>query len=75
MAVCWKCPVCDATICGTDPIGRDEPLKCGRCESLFMRADVRCVVCETSSTLIRRDSLHYLCTECGHVQTLWSLSA
>ena len=24
MAVCWKCPVCDAKVCGTDPIGPVE---------------------------------------------------
>jgi hypothetical protein len=70
--LCWKCPVCDTKVCDSEPISAREPVMCDRCESRFARSDVLCVVCETRNTLVRRDTLHYWCVECGHTQTLWS---
>ena len=75
MAVCWKCPVCDNQVCDTRPVSANEVLSCSRCESQFMRSDTRCIVCDSQDSLVRRDSLHYWCTSCGHMQALWSLSA
>ena len=75
MSVCWKCPNCSEETCHTEYIDPRERVLCARCETAFERDQVLCIVCESPNALMRKDSVHYWCLECGHTQTLWSMSA
>lgn len=75
MPVCWRCPGCQEDTCHTDYIDPREPVSCARCEAVFDRDEVLCVVCDSRSPLSRTDTIHYLCLVCGNRQTLWSESA
>lgn len=75
MAVCWKCPRCSSETCHTEYLDPRDPMICLSCTEPFNRTDVLCTICESPNALMRRDSVHYWCLECGHTQTLFTMSA
>jgi hypothetical protein len=75
MAVCWRCPDCTAETCHTEYIDPRDPVSCEACGREFDRGNVLCTVCHSPNALMRRDSIHYWCLECGHTQALWAVSA
>lgn len=70
MAVCWRCPLCGETSCESDANVIGRPLACDHCERPFPPARTLCTVCESPDPWRRRDSLHFVCLECGNAQTL-----
>lgn len=69
MAVCWRCPVCNGVSCEVDVNAAGLPLACDHCERPLLPPETLCPVCDAPNPWSRRDSLHFLCRECGEVQT------
>lgn len=72
MAVCWRCPVCAQVSCEDDVNTLGQPVGCDHCAETFAPPDTLCVVCEAPNPWARRDSLHFICRECGTMQTYYS---
>ncbi len=72
MAVCWRCPSCGAISCEVDVNATGQPLSCDHCERMVLPPQTLCPICETPNPWRRRDSLHFICTECGNSQTYYS---
>jgi hypothetical protein len=72
MAVCWRCPKCSQVSCETDVNAAGLPLACDHCERALLPVETQCPVCDGLNPWKRRDSLHYMCRECGHTQTFYS---
>jgi hypothetical protein len=72
MAVCWRCPDCDEVSCETEIQVAGQPLACDHCERAQIACQTRCVVCDSPNPWSRRDTIHFLCRCCGHVQTFYS---
>ena len=45
------------------------PVACDHCERPFVPQQTLCPVCDSPNPWARRDTLHYLCRECGTTQT------
>lgn len=71
MAVRCKCPQCDGEIVREQPFESGK-LACEQCATDLTLKETRCVVCDETNALARRDSVHYWCLECGFTQTLYS---
>lgn len=52
-----------------------RPLACDHCERPFQPQETQCPVCDAANPWARRDTLHFLCRECGNTQTFYSRSA
>jgi predicted amidophosphoribosyltransferase len=72
MAVCWRCPLCNEVSCEDDVNAAGHPVVCDHCERPFAPSETLCTVCDTPNPWARRDTLHYLCRECGTTQTFFS---
>ena len=72
MAVCWRCPNCGEVSCEDDVNATGLPLACDHCERVVLPSETLCPVCESASPWSRRDSLHFVCRECGNSQTFYS---
>jgi len=51
-------------------VGR--PVACDACERPFPQQETLCTVCDAPNPWARRDTLHFLCRECGTTQTFFS---
>ena len=72
MAVCWRCPQCNEVSCEDDATLLDSPVDCDHCQQPFQQRETLCTVCDTPNPWSRRDSIHFLCRECGTMQTFFS---
>lgn len=72
MAVCWRCPMCGEVSCEDDVNATGCAVACDHCERPFPQQDTLCAVCDAPNPWQRRDTLHFLCRECGTVQTYFS---
>ncbi len=72
MAVCWRCPGCSGVSCESVVDVVTDTLACDHCERPFIPEETLCRVCDTANPWTRRDSLHFICRECGTSQTLFS---
>jgi hypothetical protein len=72
MAVCWRCPSCSEISCEDDVNATGNPVACDHCERPFPQQETLCTVCDTPNPWTRRDTLHFLCRECGTAQTYFS---
>jgi predicted amidophosphoribosyltransferase len=45
---------------------------CDHCERPFPQQETLCTVCDAPNPWTRRDTLHFLCRECGTAQTYFS---
>jgi hypothetical protein len=71
MAVCWRCPACSEVSCEEDAT-LSGPVSCDHCQRPFPPNETLCTVCDTPNPWARRDSIHFLCRECGTTQTFFS---
>ena len=69
MAVCWRCPVCEEVSCETEVNAAGMPLACDHCERAVLPNEALCAMCDAPNPWSRRDSIHYICRECGEQQT------
>ena len=69
MAVCWRCPACSEVSCEDDVSITGRPVACDHCGQPFAPNETLCAVCDAPNPWARRDSLHFLCRECGTTQT------
>lgn len=69
MAVCWRCPVCHEVSCESDVSATGLPLACDHCERALLPRETLCAVCDAPNPWSRRDTLHFVCRECGEQQT------
>jgi RNase P subunit RPR2 len=72
MAICWRCPDCGHVSCETEVESQGKALACDRCERPSIPENTQCIVCDAPNPWARRDSVHYFCRSCGHVQTYYS---
>jgi hypothetical protein len=72
MAVCWRCPSCSEVSCEDDVHVTGNAVACDHCERPFTQQETLCTVCDTPNPWTRRDTLHFLCRECGTAQTYFS---
>jgi hypothetical protein len=72
MAVCWRCPLCSEVSCEDDMNATGNPVACDHCERPFPANETLCTVCDAPNPWQRRDTLHFLCRECGTTQTFFS---
>ena len=72
MAVCWRCPHCSEISCEDDANAQGHPLACDHCERPFPPQQTQCPVCDAPNPWTQRDSIHFMCRECGTTQTLYS---
>src|SRR3954447_9920299 len=72
MAVCWRCPSCSEVSCEDDVNVTGNPVACDHCERPFPQQETLCTVCDAPNPWTRRDTLHFLCRECGTAQTYFS---
>jgi predicted amidophosphoribosyltransferase len=49
-----------------------KPVACDACERPFPPQNTLCTLCDAPNPWTRRDTLHFLCTECGTTQTFFS---
>jgi len=75
MAVCWRCPTCSEVSCEEDVSATGLPVACDHCGRPFPPDETLCAVCDAPNPWARRDSLHFLCRECGTTQTYFRGSA
>jgi hypothetical protein len=75
MAICWRCPECSQISCENDITVVEPSVVCDHCSCTLRTAETLCAICDTPNPWSRRDSLHYLCRECGHLQTFYWPSA
>ena len=52
-----------------------KPLACDHCERPFLPHETQCPICDTANPWVRRDTLHFQCTECGNTQTFYGRTA
>lgn len=74
MAVCWRCPSCNEVSC-EDDVNLSGPVSCDHCELPFPPNETLCPVCDAPNPWTRRDSIHFLCRECGTRQRYLSHNA
>jgi hypothetical protein len=72
MAVCWRCPSCNEISCEDDVNAAGPSVACDHCQQPFPPAETLCPLCDAPNPWARRDSLHFLCRECGTTQTFYS---
>lgn len=72
MAVCWRCPGCNEVSCESDVNLTDNPVACDHCLRPFSQQETLCTVCDAPNPWVRRDSIHFLCRECGKTQMFFS---
>jgi hypothetical protein len=72
MAVCWRCPRCNEISCEDDVNLTDSPVSCDHCLEPFPQQQTLCPVCDAPNPWAKRDSLHFLCRECGTTQMFLS---
>lgn len=72
MAVCWRCPQCSEVSCEDDGNAAGNPVACDHCGRPFPQSETLCTVCDTPNPWSRRDSLRFICRECGTAQTFHS---
>jgi hypothetical protein len=72
MAVCWRCPSCSEISCEDDVNATGNPVACDSCQRPFPQQETLCTVCDAPNPWTRRDTLHFLCRECGTTQTYFS---
>jgi predicted amidophosphoribosyltransferase len=75
MAVCWRCPVCLEVSCETDAGADGMPLACDHCERAVLPIEALCAICDAPNPWSRRDSIHFICRECGEQQTFYGRSS
>ena len=68
MAVCWRCPGCNEVSCEDDATLTGSPVDCDHCQLPFPQHETLCTVCDAPNPWARRDSVHFLCRECGTMQ-------
>jgi len=73
MAVCWRCPVCSEVSCEED-VNLIGPVSCDHCDRPFPQNETLCTVCDSPNPWARRDSIHFLCRECGTMQMFYSFA-
>jgi predicted amidophosphoribosyltransferase len=71
MAVCWRCPECSEVSCEED-VNLIGPVSCDHCDRPFPQNETLCTVCDSPNPWARRDSIHFLCRECGTTQMFLS---
>jgi predicted amidophosphoribosyltransferase len=49
-----------------------KPVACDACERPFPPQNTLCPLCDAPNPWTRRDTLHFLCRECGTTQTFFS---
>jgi predicted amidophosphoribosyltransferase len=69
MAVCWRCPLCNAISCEDDVNAAGQPVACDHCERALRPQETLCPVCDAPNPWVRRDSVHFWCRECGTTQS------
>jgi hypothetical protein len=72
MAVCWRCPECSEVSCEEDAGAAGNLVDCDHCRRPFPPQETLCAVCDAVNPWSRRDTLHFLCRECGTTQTYYS---
>lgn len=50
----------------------DSPVACDHCNEPFPQQQTLCPVCDAPNPWARRDSLHFICRECGTTQAFYS---
>lgn len=75
MAVCWRCPQCGEVSCEDDVNLSDSPVACDHCRQPFPQQQTLCTICDAPNPWARRDSIHFLCRECGTTQMFHSQRA
>ncbi len=70
MAVCWRCPSCQEVSCEIENAAASS-LACDHCQQAVMPHEALCTVCESPNPWTRRDTLHFVCRECGNSQTFY----
>jgi len=71
MAVCWRCPSCSEVSCEED-VNLSGPVSCDHCHLPFPQNETLCPVCDALNPWARRDSIHFLCRQCGTMQMFFS---
>ena len=58
--------------CEDDVNATGNPVACDHCGRPFPPSETLCPVCDAPNPWSRRDSVHFLCRECGTTQTYFS---
>lgn len=74
MAVCWRCPSCNEISCEEDA-NRVGTVVCDHCSASLDEEETLCAVCDAPNPWKRRDSIHFLCIECGTMQRYLSFTS
>jgi RNase P subunit RPR2 len=61
--------------CEDDANAQGHALACDHCERPFLPQETECTVCDAANPWVRRDTLHFLCRECGNTQTFYGRTA
>jgi len=73
MAVQWRCPACHEVMLEMEMVDdHKQLLKCHRCDTSSSRQETLCPICDARNPWKHRDTLHFLCVECGNTQTWYS---
>jgi predicted amidophosphoribosyltransferase len=72
MAVCWRCPGCNEVSCEDDQNSTGHAVACDHCERPYPPQSTLCTTCDAPNPWRRRDTVHYICGECGTSQTFYS---
>ncbi|HEX9457523.1 MAG TPA: hypothetical protein VGA84_00185 [Thermoanaerobaculia bacterium] len=60
------------SVCEDDVNATGKPVACDHCERPFPQQNTLCTVYDAPNPWKRRDTLHFLCRECGTTQTFFS---
>ena len=50
------------------------PLACDHCERAVLPNEALCAICDAPNPWSRRDSVHFICRECGEMQTFYGVT-